>query len=384
MPCRESRRRPVRNGDAGDLFHSTSPRRHLHCPAPRWCHPRPYCRRSAKPGAQDYATPEKLRHLWQRVDTEGGRAFVALIFLSGICFWRVGKAASVRPFHLLEAGGVSFDRTKSGGPKGWHRRPLFKFGMSLAGYLSHYRAQQELPLNETIFCGGGAVLEDWLATLLQGSQWGSYAWHSVRRGGTASCRNQKPGLPYFKWWGGWASTGLPCATQQFSLIMESWGHWPCRGLGRKLESLNWSTAYLYGVLLCLGRMRWMKPWVTWGASLVLLAQHLGAVAVELFATVVGRSDGGAPGHESDSSSTSSEGSSSCESSDSDVRIIEPPVGAGVPAGPAFRVETDGQPVGRNQAGGGGGGTAKAQTASPPVHPLSAAQQTSSSGSRRLR
>ena len=84
----------------------------------------------AKPGAQDYATPEMLRHLWQRAASERDRAFVALVILSCICFWRVGKSASVRPFDLLEAGGVSFYRTKSGGPKGWHRRPLFKFGMA--------------------------------------------------------------------------------------------------------------------------------------------------------------------------------------------------------------------------------------------------------------
>ena len=92
--------------------------------------------RVAKPREQDYATPEMLRHMWQRAAWERDRAFVALVVLSCICFWRVGESASVCPFDLLEAGGVSFYRTKSGGPRGWHRRPLFKFGMSLANYFS--------------------------------------------------------------------------------------------------------------------------------------------------------------------------------------------------------------------------------------------------------
>ena len=62
----------------------------------------------AKPGAQDYATPKVLRHLWQRAASERDGAFVALVVLSSGSFWRVGESASVRPFDLLEAGGVSF------------------------------------------------------------------------------------------------------------------------------------------------------------------------------------------------------------------------------------------------------------------------------------
>ena len=59
----------------------------------------------AKPGAQDYATPEMLRHLWHRAVTERDRAFVALVILSWVCFWRVGESASIRPFDLLDRGG---------------------------------------------------------------------------------------------------------------------------------------------------------------------------------------------------------------------------------------------------------------------------------------
>ena len=55
-----------------------------------------------------------------------------------------------------------------------------------------------------------------------------------------------------------------------------------------------------------------------GAVLGPAVPHPGAVAAEPPATVVGGGHGGPLGHESDSSSTSSEGSSSCESSDSDA------------------------------------------------------------------
>ena len=61
----------------------------------------------------------------------------------------------------------------------------------------------------------------------------------------------------------------------------------------------------------------------------------GAVAAEPHATVVGGNHGGPPGHESNCSSTSSETSGSCDSSDSDVRIIEPPDRKGPLADPAF-------------------------------------------------
>ena len=36
----------------------------------------------AKPGAQDHATPEMLRHLWKRATLERDRAFVAFVVLS--------------------------------------------------------------------------------------------------------------------------------------------------------------------------------------------------------------------------------------------------------------------------------------------------------------
>ena len=109
----------------------------------------------AKPWAQDYATPEMLRHLWQRATSERDRAFVALVILSWLRFWRVGESAS---FHLLEDGGVSFYRRKSGGPKGRHRRPLFKFGMSWAAYLSEYCKRHNLPTEQPIFSSGQAYL----------------------------------------------------------------------------------------------------------------------------------------------------------------------------------------------------------------------------------
>ena len=87
----------------------------------------------------------------------------------------------------------------TGGPRGWHRRPLFRFGMAWASYLLEYCKRHDLPTDQPIFSGGEAVLEDYLTTLLHGSRWSGYAWHSLRRGGAASCWNQKPGLPYFKW-----------------------------------------------------------------------------------------------------------------------------------------------------------------------------------------
>ena len=68
--------------------------------------------------------------------------------------------------------------------------------------------------------------------------------------------------------------GLPCAARQLSLIMECWRRWPCHALDRKSGGLRWSIAYLFGVLLCLGRTRWKSPWVTWGLSLVLLSHTL--------------------------------------------------------------------------------------------------------------
>ena len=158
---------------------------------------------------------------------------MALVILSLLCFWRVRESASVRPFHLLKGGGVSFYHTKSGGTRGWHRRPLLKFGMPWASYLSEYCKRHDLPTDRPIFGGGEAVLEDCLTTLLYGSRWSGYAWHSLTRGGTASYWNQKPGLPYFKGWGGWASTGVAMRYATAFLdhgVLESLAL-PCPGTG---------------------------------------------------------------------------------------------------------------------------------------------------------
>ena len=130
-----------------------------------------------KPRGQDYAPPEMLRHLWQRATSERDRIFVALVILSWLCFWRIGEAASIRPFDLLEHGGVSLYRTKSGGPRGWHRRPLFRFGMALVSYPSEYYKQHS---------GGEAVFVDYFTALLHGSRWSGYVWQSPTRGGAAS------------------------------------------------------------------------------------------------------------------------------------------------------------------------------------------------------
>ena len=117
----------------------------------------------------------------------GVRCFVALVVLSLIRFWRVSKSASVRHFGLLEATGVSFYRTKSCGPIGWHRRALFKSAMSWGDYLSEDCKRQGLPADQPIFSGGEAVLEDGLTNLLRGSLWSDYAWQNLKRGGAASC-----------------------------------------------------------------------------------------------------------------------------------------------------------------------------------------------------
>ena len=99
--------------------------------------------------------------------------------------------------------------------------------------------------------------------------------------GTASGEEAQPpvetksqGCPTLNGGGAGLLLGLPCATRQLSLIMECWRRWPCHALDRKSGSLRWSIAYLFGVLLCLGRTRWKSPWVTWGPSLVLLSHTL--------------------------------------------------------------------------------------------------------------
>ena len=318
-----------------------------------------------KPRAEDYATLEMLRHLWRRGTSERDCALVALIILSWLCFWRVGESASVRPFGVLERGGVSFHRTKSGGPRGWHRRPLFKYGMSWATDLSEFCERHDLPTDQPIFDGGEAALEDCLTTLLQGSRWNGFAWHSLSRGGAASYWNQKPGLPYFKWWGDWGSTGFAMRYATAFLdhgVLESLAL-PCPGAGvedptvvNRLSLWGYAMFGADAVEESLGYV---------GAVLGPALPDLGAVAAEPHATVVGGNHGGSPGHESDNSSTSSESSGSCDSSDSDVWIIEPPDRKGPTADPAFRVGTGERPTAHGN-GGGGAGRRKRKRPVPPT------------------
>ena len=268
----------------------------------------------AKPGAQAYATPEMLCHLWQWATLERDCAFVALVILSWLCLWRVGTSASVRPFNLLEGGGVFFYCMKLGGPRGWHRRPLFKFVMSWASYLSEYCKRHDLPTDRPIFGGGEAVLVDYLPTLLHGSRWSGYTWHNLRRGGVASCWNQKPGLPYFKWWGGWASTvvAMRCATTFLDHGVLELLALPCPGTGVEeppvVNCLSlWGSA-MFGADAVEESLGFV------GAVLGPALTHPGSAAAEPHATVVGGDHGGPPGHESDSFSTSSESFSACEPS----------------------------------------------------------------------
>ena len=285
---------------------------------------------------------------------------MAPVILSWTCFWRVGESASVRPCDLLGAGGVSFYRTKSGGPKGWHRRPLFKFGMCWVGYLSEYCKRQGLPVDEPTFSGAEAVLEDCLTTLLRGSRWSDYAWHSLRRRGTAPFGTKSLDCPTLNGGGVELLPDLPCATRQLSWIMECWRRWPCHALDRRSGSLRWSIAYLFGVLLCLGRTMWKSPWVTWGPSLVLLSHVLalwllsrlrrwwGAAAVALLAmnrTLLLQ----APRAPTPASHP--------------TRIIEPRVGKGVIADPAFRIGAEERLAGSGQ--GGGVGRRKGKPQAPP-------------------
>ena len=90
-----------------------------------------------------------------------------------------------------------------------------------------------------------------------------------------------------------------------------------------------------------------------------------AAAAEPHATVVGGDHGAPLGHQLDISSSSSESSSSCELSDSDVRIIEPPFGKGPPTDPAFRIGAEEQPAAQGNRGGGGAGRRKHKRQVPP-------------------
>ena len=310
--------------------------------------------------------------------SERDRAFVALVILSWLCFWRVGESVSVRPFDLLEDGGVSFYRTKSGGPRGWHQRPLFRFGTAWASYLSGYCKRHDLPTDQPIFSGGEAVSEDYLTTLLHGSRWSGYAWHSLRR--RSLMLEPKARAALFKWWGGWASTGVAMRYATTFLdhgVLASLAL-PCPGTGVE-EPPVVSCLSLWGSAT-FGADAVEESLGYVGAVLGPALPHRGAVADEPHATVVGGGHGGPPGHESDSSSASSESSSSCESSDSDVRIIEPPAGKGARADPAFRIGTEERPTTQGHGGGGGGRATQTQAAGAPTDSLGQARLTQSSGS----
>ena len=206
---------------------------------------------------------------------------------------------------------------------------------------------------------------DRLTTLLRGSRRSDYAWHSLKRGGTASCWNQKPGLPYFKWLGGWASTrvAMRYATGFLAHGVLASLALPCPGseVGEPqvVNCLSLSGSAIFGADAVADSLGYV------GSVLGPALPHPSAVAVEPPATVVGGGGGGAPGHESDGSSTSSEGSSSCESSDSDVTIIEPAIGKRVTPGLAFRVGNKERPAG--SIWGGGGRAAQAQATSTPAN-----------------
>ena len=192
----------------------------------------------AKPGAQDYATPEMLRHLWQRATSERDPAFVALVILSWLCFWRVGESASVRPFDLFEDRGVSFYRTKSGGPRGWHRRPLLKFGMSWASYVSEYCKRHDLPPPTSLSSAAerrslrttsppSFTDHDGVVTHVTASGEEARPRVGTKRQECPTSSGGEVGLPL----------GLPCDTRQLSLIMECWRRWPCQALEWELRSL---------------------------------------------------------------------------------------------------------------------------------------------------
>ena len=202
------------------------------------------------------------------------------------CFLTVGESVSVRPFHLLKAGGVSFYRTKSGGPGGWHRRPPLNFDMSWVGYLSEYCKR---PPHRTAHLqgGGGGFLEEGLTTLLRGSRWSDYAWHRLRRGGAPSCWNQKLGLPYFKWRGGSASTGVAMRYATAFLdhgVLESLGL-PCPGAGVE-EPPVVNCLSLWGSAMC-GADTVEESLGYLGPVLGPALPHPGAVAAGPPATVVG-------------------------------------------------------------------------------------------------
>ena len=222
----------------------------------------------AKPGAQDYATPEMLRHLWQRAASKRDRAFVALVILSWICFWRVGELASVHPFDLLEAGGVSFYRTKSGGPRGWHRRPLFKFGMSWADYLSEYSASDRAsPSANPSSAGVRRSLRT--ASPLSSADRGGAIMHGTALGEEAQppVGTKSQNCPTLNGGGAGLLLGLPCAMRQLSLIMECWRRWPChdwigsRGASGGQLPITLGFCYVWGRRgRRVPRLRGVRPW----------------------------------------------------------------------------------------------------------------------------
>ena len=124
----------------------------------------------AKLGAQDYATPEMLRHLWQRANTEGDHAFVALVFLTWICFWRVGEAASVCSFDVLEEGGGIFSPHEVRWPQRLAQAASIQVSHVMGWLLVRLLPRTEAPPGQGNLPPGEAVRGDWLATHLRGSR----------------------------------------------------------------------------------------------------------------------------------------------------------------------------------------------------------------------
>ena len=140
---------------------------------------------------------------------------------------------------------------------------------------------------------------------------------------------------------------------------------PCPAAGRGASGGQLPISF--GVLLCSGRTQWKSPWATWGLSFVPFSHTLALWLLSRLRQWWGGNDGGRVGHEWDSSCTTSAGSSSCESSDSDVRIIEPPVRRGAPTDPAFKTGPRSDRQAEPQ-GGGGACAASASDGHPHPHP----------------
>ena len=82
----------------------------------------------------------------------------ALAILSGVCFLRVGKTATIRPCDVEQAV-LTFFRTK---PKlqGWHRRPLAKYAGVWAKWLYDFADAQSLPWHAPLWRAGKVPLRE--------------------------------------------------------------------------------------------------------------------------------------------------------------------------------------------------------------------------------